>query len=65
MLAIRELPGPQRAAWHAWFEHFVFGDEARQVAGHLPPHGQGVAGPATPERNEAIRRFLLTALGSR
>ena len=65
MLAIRELPDAQRAAWRAWFEHFVFGEEARRVADHLPPHGQGVAGPATPERNEAIRRFLLSALGSR
>jgi hypothetical protein len=64
MLAIRDLPAAQREAWRAWFEHLVFGEEAAQAADHLPPHGQGVNGPSAPERNEAIRQFLLKVLSS-
>ena len=62
MLAIRDLPAPQREAWRSWFEHLVFGEDARHAADHLPPHGQGVNGPPSPERDEAIRQFLLKVL---
>lgn len=64
MLTIRDLPAEQRRAWHNWFEHLVFGDEAQRAADHLPPHGQGVNGPSSPERDEAIRQFLLKVLSS-
>lgn len=64
MLAIRDLPGPQRRAWRCWFEHLVFGDEAQHAADHLPPHGQGVNGPPSPERDEGIRQFLLKVLSA-
>lgn len=64
MLAVRDLPPPQRAAWRSWFDHFVFADEAPQAAAHLPPQAQGVAGPPSPERDEMIRRFVLRVLGS-
>jgi hypothetical protein len=63
-LAIRDQPAAQRQAWRAWFEHLVFGDEAQHAADHLPPHGQGVNGPRSPERDEAIRQFLLKVLSS-
>lgn len=64
MLTIRDLPGPQRHAWRGWFEHLVFGDEASHAADHLPPHGRGVNGPPSPERDEAIRLFLLKVLSA-
>ena len=64
MLAIRDLPSPQREAWRSWFEHLVFGDDAVHAADHLPPHGRGVNGPRAPERDEAIRQFLLKVLSS-
>jgi hypothetical protein len=64
MLTIRDLPVAQRQAWRAWFEHLVFGDDAPHAADHLPPHGQGVNGPPAPERDEAIRQFLLKVLSS-
>jgi len=64
MLTIRDLPAPQRRAWRCWFEHLVFGDEAQHAADHLPPHGQGVNGPSSPERDEAIRQFLLKVLSA-
>ena len=64
MLTIRDLPPPQRLAWRSWFEHLVFGEEAPHAAAHLPPHGQGVNGPASPQRDEAIRQFLVKVLSS-
>lgn len=62
LLAIRDLPAPQRRDWKAWFDHFVFGEDAPHAADHLPPHGQGINGPSTPERDEMIRQFLLRVL---
>ncbi len=64
MLTIRDLPVAQRHAWRAWFEHLVFDDEAPRAADHLPIHGRGVNGPPAPERDEAIRQFLLKVLSS-
>ena len=62
--AIRDLPDSQREGWRAWFEHFVFGPDAAQAADHLPPAAQGVNGPASPQRSEMIRQFLLRVLNS-
>jgi hypothetical protein len=64
MLAIREQPAAQRAAWRTWFNHFVFDEHAGDAAAHLPAHAQGVNGPASPQRDEQIRRFILQVLGS-
>jgi hypothetical protein len=64
MLTIRDLPEAQRRAWRNWFELFVFGNKAQHAADHLPPHGQGVNGPSSPERDEAIRQFLLKVLSA-
>ena len=65
MLAIRDLPGPQKQAWRSWFEHFVFAENAGEAAAHLPPHAQGVTGPASPERDDTIRRFIQQVLRGR
>ena len=64
MLAIRDLPAPQRRDWKAWFDHFVFGEDAAHAADHPPPHGQGINGPSTPGRDEMIRQFLLRVLSA-
>jgi hypothetical protein len=63
LAAIRDLPAGQRAGWHAWFEHFIFGPDAADAAGHLPASAQGVNGPASAERTETIRQFVLRMLG--
>lgn len=62
ILAIRDQPEPQRAAWRAWFEHMAFGGEAPRSADHLPLHARGVAGPPTPERDATMRRFIAQVL---
>ena len=65
MLAIRDLPGPQKQAWRSWFEHFVFAEDAGESAAHLPPHARGVTGPASSERDDTIRRFIQQVLRGR
>lgn len=64
MLAIRDQPLPQREAWRAWFEHMVFSDDAPNAAAHLPMEARGVNGPASPQRDEQIRRFILQVLST-
>lgn len=64
MLAIRDLPTEQRAAWRHWFDHMVFGEDAPHAADHLPTGAQGVNGPPSPEREEMIRQFLLKVLSA-
>lgn len=62
MLAIRELPQPEKEAWREWFDHFVFGPDAGNAADHLPLHARGINGPSTPDRNRMIRDFLVRVL---
>jgi hypothetical protein len=62
ILAVRDLPAPQRAAMRAWFDHYVFDDGAQQVADHLPEQARGILGPPSPERDEAVRAYLLRAI---
>ena len=63
LLSIRDLPLPQREAWRSWFDHFVFGEEAGMAADHIADHAKGVTGPASPERDARIRRFIQQVIG--
>jgi hypothetical protein len=60
ILALRPLPAPERAAWKALFDHYVF-DQEHAVA-HIPPARRGVLGRLTPDiiarTKELIRGFL-------
>ena len=62
ILAIRDQPEPQRAAWRAWFEHMVFGPDAPRSADHLPLNARGVTGPPSPQRDAMMRRFIAQVL---
>ena len=64
MLAIRDLPPAQKEAWRGWFDHFVFGEDAAEASRHLPPHARGVTGPASPQRDEKIRRYVQQVLAN-
>ena len=64
MLAIRDQPVSQRDAWRTWFEHFVFSPDAQGAADHIPAHARGVNGPASPARDDQMRRFILQVLSS-
>lgn len=65
ILAIRDQPEGQREAWREWFDHFVFGPDAKDAAGHLPTHARTVTGPPSPQRDEMIRQFLAQILTAR
>lgn len=61
LLAIRDLPDEQRAAWKAMFDHFVFSAGPETVA-HIPDGARGVLGDLTPATARTIRQFLIGSL---
>lgn len=44
MIAVAERPAPERAAWRALFDHYVFRPEGHPLA-HLPAERHGILGP--------------------
>jgi Cupin-like domain len=62
LLALRERPLAERQAWRSYFDHYVFGDDAAAAGDHIPQHAKGALGPALPERNTAIRSFVVESL---
>lgn len=62
LLTVRDLPEPQREAWRAIFDHYLFGRNGDPAA-HLPPHARGILGPPSSQRTELIKGFLRRALG--
>ncbi|WNO54033.1 cupin-like domain-containing protein [Stakelama saccharophila] len=64
MVSLRDLDPALKRAWRAWFDHYVFGDDADHAADHLPEDVRGIAGPDSPERTEQMRRFLIASLNA-
>jgi Cupin-like domain len=60
LLTLRDLPSAERRAWHAHFDHYIFGDD--NGVAHLPPAQRGVLGETTPLVAEAIRQFVISSL---
>ncbi len=65
LLGIRDRPAPERAAWRAYFEHYVFGDTAPEAAAHLPEHARSVLGPPHASRTAKMLDFLIARLRQR
>ena len=63
LLAVRDLPPGEREAVRGWFDQYVFGEDARTAADHLPPAARGVLDVPSPARAERIRGYLMRALG--
>jgi Cupin-like domain len=61
LLALRRLPAPQRAAWAAVFQHYVFGDPMAAVA-HIPESRHGVLGAQDKESLRQRRAALAARL---
>jgi hypothetical protein len=57
LLAIKDLPDPEKAYWKTMFDHYVFQTGGDPV-GHIPPGRQGALGKASP----AMRQELIRAL---
>ena len=62
MMSVRDLPLPEKQAWKAWFDHYVFAEDADRVADHLPEAVRGPLGPASRERTERLRAFVVGSL---
>jgi hypothetical protein len=61
IMTIRDLPKRERDIWHAWFDHYVFG-QAHDAVAHLPAGGRGALGDMTPERVAAVKQYLMDEL---
>ena len=65
LVDLRDQPAPEKEAWRAYFEHFVFGHSAATVAHHLPEQWQQLTGTKTPERDAQIVEFVVSQLRKR
>jgi hypothetical protein len=63
MLAVRDLPAEQRAAWQEMFRHYVF-EADESTAAHIPRERRGALGPLD-ERSALALREAIVALLSR
>ncbi|WP_445190640.1 cupin-like domain-containing protein [Sphingobium sp. HWE2-09] len=61
MIAIAERPAPERAAWRAYFDHYVFRAEGHPLA-HLPQEKHGVLGPLAQGNYGRIRTLVMRML---
>jgi Cupin-like domain len=61
MLSIRSLPPATRRAWGAFFEKYVFGDEADALE-HIAPERLGILGDLSTEQLAGLRAHLAKRL---
>lgn len=61
MLSLRDRPAPEKAAWKALFDYYIFG-EADVPAAHLPVHAQGNLAPMDETQARRLRAALLGRL---
>jgi Cupin-like domain len=65
LVDLRDQPAPEKEAWRAYFEHFVFGKDASAVAHHLPDQWQQLTGSKTRGRDAKILGFIASQLRER
>ena len=61
LLSLRDRPEPEKRAWKALFEYYVFG-AAGQAGAHLPEHARGNLAPMDETRARRLRAQLLQRL---
>jgi len=61
LLSLRDRPEPEKAAWKAMFDYYIFGP-AELPAAHLPPPAQGNLGPLDEMKARRLRAMLLNKL---
>ncbi len=61
ILSLRDRPDPEKAAWRALFDYYVFGPSERAGA-HLPEHARGHLGPLDEVSARRLRAMLLNRL---
>lgn len=63
MIALAERPQAERAAWRAYFDHYVFRGEGHPLA-HLPEESRGVLGSLRPDNYGRLRALVMHMLRS-
>ncbi|MEM8500268.1 MAG: cupin-like domain-containing protein [Pseudomonadota bacterium] len=63
LLAIKELPQEQRAAWQVLFEHYIFEGDSHKVD-HIPVERRGVLGEMDESTVRGLRSMLIKKLQS-
>ncbi|MBC9033418.1 cupin-like domain-containing protein [Sphingomonas sp. JC676] len=61
MLSLRDRPEPEKAAWKALFDYYIFGP-GEQARAHLPEHARGPLGPLDETAARRLRAQLLNRL---
>jgi hypothetical protein len=61
LLSLRDRPEPEKAAWRALFNYYVFGP-ADQAGAHLPAHARGPLGMLDETGARRLRAQLLSRL---
>lgn len=61
LLSIRDRPDPEKRAWRAMFDYYVFGPAGR-AGEHLPPEARGNLGPMDDIKARRLRALLLQRL---
>ena len=61
MLSVRDLPPPERQAWRALFDHYIFGG-ANPAAAHLPEAARGILAERDPAARARLSATIADAL---
>ncbi|MCA8901650.1 MAG: cupin-like domain-containing protein [Hyphomonas sp.] len=61
LLSLRDRPEPEKRAWKALFDYYVFGPSDR-AGQHLPEHARGNLGPMDELKARKLRALLLNRL---
>ena len=61
ILSLRDRPEPEKQAWRALFDYYVFGDPERP-GGHLPEAARGILAPLNDTGARRLRAELLQRL---
>ncbi len=61
MIAIAERPPAERAAWRAWFDHYVFRPDGHPLA-FLPPERHGALGSLSSGHYGRLRAIIMRLL---
>ena len=62
MIAISERPLPERRAWKAWFDHYVFREHGHPLS-HLPERQHGLLGPLKDNYGKIRARVMYLLRG--
>lgn len=61
ILSLRDRPEPEKQAWRALFDYYVFGP-AGEASAHLPEQGRGALAPLDEAKARRLRAQLLNRL---